>query len=576
MELGLLAVIAIVLLVGTSIFGARIGIAAPLLLVVIGISIGYIPIVPDIRVDPEIILLGVLPPLLYAASVNTPLVDFRRNIQPIAGLSVVLVLLSALAIGGLLHLAVPTIPFPVAVALGAVVSPTDAVAATSIGKRLGMPERLVAILEGESLVNDATSLVLLKTALAAVAGGFAFWSAAGTFAFSVTAAIIIGYLIGIATVWVRSKLTNPVHDTVISFVVPFVAFLPAEEIGASGVLAVVVTGLYTGHHSASRFSATARMNERLNWRTLQFVIENGVFLIMGLELHTLVDAVSGNDLQLGHLPLIAIGVVVMLIAIRALFLVPLLFSMRRNLGRYQLRSAGFMKISRRLRDADDADPARVERVDRLAQRSRADLAHERDQRLGWRDGAVLSWSGMRGVVTLAAAQSIPTEVPLRPQLILIAFFVAVITLLLHGLTLPTVIKKLWPGGAGTDDDGLELASLSSDLIEAGNIALDDLLTNPPHDEADFAVPSDRVIERVRASSRGALAPLAVSLPETGAIAGVEEETPAQAYLRVARYVLDAQRDALLEERAIGRYSSSALRQAELALDVHETRLSGIH
>lgn len=573
MEIGLLAVAAVVVLVGASILGGRIGIAAPLLLVVIGIGIGYLPMVPPVRVDPEIILLGVLPPLLYSAAVNTPLVDFRRNIRPIAGLSVVLVLISAIIIGWLLHLAVPSIPFPVAVALGAVVSPTDAVAATSIGKRLGMPERLVSILEGESLVNDATSLVLLKTALAAIAGSFAFWNAAGTFVFSVAAAIVIGYLVGVLTVWVRSHLVSPVYDTVVSFVVPFVAFIPAEEIGASGVLAVVVTGLYTGHHSAKRFSATARMNERLNWRTLQFVIENGVFLLMGLELHYLVDEVGGDELRFEHLPLIALGVVAVLIVVRALFLVPMLLSMRGAVGRYEARSEGMSRIAERLRGKKNVDPEKAHRFRMLEQRNQADLDHERDQQLGWRDGAVLSWSGMRGVVTLAAAQSIPTEVPFRAQLVLVAFFVAVITLLLHGLTLPSVIKRLWPDGPGSQHDRKELASLSQDLIEAGNAALDDLLQQPSGDEELFPTPSEQVVERVRASSRNALAPLAVALPATGAIETLEQETPAQAYLRLARLVLDAQRDALLEERAIGRYSSSALRAAGLALDAHETRLA---
>lgn len=588
MELGLLAVIAIVLLVGTSILGSRIGIAAPLILVLVGIGIGYIPDMPPVTVEPEIILFGVLPPLLYSASVSTPLIDFRRNIRPIAGLSVFLVLISAFAIGGLLHLAVPSIPFPVAVALGAVVSPTDAVAATSIGKRLGMPERIVAILEGESLVNDATSLVLLKTAIAAIASGFAFWNAAGSFAFEVAAAVLIGYLIGVVTVFVRSKLTNPVHDTVVSFVVPFVAFMPAEAIGASGVLAVVVTGLYTGHHSARRFSATARLNERLNWHTLQFVIENGVFLLMGLELHSLVEAVDGDDLELGHLPLIALGIVVLLIVIRAIFLVPLLFSMRRDLQRYEARSAGFSKISRKLNNADGVDPAKVQRFNLLAQRSHADLAHERDQRLGWRDGAVLSWSGMRGVVTLAAAQSISTDVPFRPQLILIAFIVAVLTLLLHGLTLPVMIRKLWPNGAGADDDGHELAALGGDLIEAGNTALDELLANPEPDEAIYPTPPDEIVEKVRAAARGGLASITHSLSGAGSdadgdtesdaddLSSMEQETPAQAYLRLSRVVLEAQRDALLEERAIGRYSSQALRRAQLTLDAHETRLSGLN
>lgn len=571
MEIGLIAVAAVVLLVGTSILGSRIGIAAPLLLVVVGIGIGYLPFVPLVELEPELILVGVLPPLLYAAAVNVPLVDFRRNFRPVIGLSVLLVIISAVLIGVVVHLAVPTIPLPVAIALGAVVSPTDAVAATSIGKRLGMPDRVVSILEGESLVNDATSLVLLKTALAAVAGSFVFWDAAGSFALSVTGAVAIGGAIGFVTVWVRSKLRNPVYDTVISFVVPFVAFMPAEEIGASGVLAVVVTGLYTGHHASRRFSATARMNERLNWRTIQFALENGVFLLMGLQLHALVEQVGESPFRLEHVALLSLAVVAVLIVCRAGFMVPLILAMRGAAGRYEYRSAGFTRLARRERDAEETNTRKLRKVELLAQRSQADFEHERDQQLGWRDGAVLSWSGMRGVVTLAAAQSIPTETPYRAQLVLIAFAVAVITLLLHGLTLPPFIRRLWPDGAQSGLSAGELASLSRDLIESANEAIDDVIANEDDPSAENACV--RMADRVRASSRNALAPIAMSLPATGPLQLPNAETPAQAYLRLVRVALEAQRVTLLEERAIGRYSSRSLRAAELALDAHEARLT---
>ncbi|SJN08961.1 Na+/H+ antiporter [Leucobacter sp. 7(1)] len=569
MEVALIAVIAVVVLVGASILGGRIGIAAPLVLVVTGIGVGYLPFVPLVEIDPEVILLGVLPPLLYAAAVNVPLVDFRRNLRPVVGLSVLLVIITAVVIGAVLHFAVPSIPLPVAIALGAVISPTDAVAATSIGKRLGMPDRVVAILEGESLVNDATSLVLLKTAIAAVAGGFMFWDAAGSFAFSVTAAIVVGGLIGFITVWLRSKLRNPVYDTLISFAVPFVSFIPAEAMHASGVLAVVVTGLYTGHHASRRFSATARMNERLNWRTVQFAMENGVFLVMGLQLHALVEHVGESPLRLPHIALISLGLVAVLIGCRALFMIPLIASMRGSVDRYEQRSNGFTRLARRARAAESPDPRRVERAERLAERTRADLEHERAQGLGWRDGAVLSWSGMRGVVTLAAAQSIPVGVPYRAQIILIAFAVAVITLLLHGLTLPLVINKLWPNGSKSGASAAELKALKGDLMEAADSAIDDALANS--EEGQRPVPEE-IVKRARASARNGLTPITLS-GATGGLLLPSEETPARAFIRLSRVALEAQRTALLDERALGRYSSPALRAAELALDAHETRLT---
>lgn len=573
MELALVAVAAVVVLVGVSLVSGRIGVAAPLVLVVVGIGIGYLPGVPLIEVNPEIILLGVLPPLLYSAAMNVPFVDFRRNLRPVAGLSVLLVILSALLVGLLLHLAVPVLPFPAAVALGAVISPPDAVAATSIGKRLGLPERIVAILEGESLVNDATSLVLLRTALAALSGSFVFWEAAGAFVFSVVAAIAVGLLMGFLTVWIRARLTNPVHDTLVSFVVPFVAFIPAEVIGASGVLSVVVTGLYTGHHAVRRFSAVARTNERLNWRTVQFILENGVFLIMGLQLHVLVNEVTDSTFHLGHVALIAGGLVLLLIVSRALFVVPLVFLMRGEPRRRKAKGDELTRLEARLAKNGRANDERAQRrLQLMKDRAQADLDHEIEQQLGWRDGVVLTWSAMRGVVTLAAAQSISTDVPYRPQIILIAFLVAVATLLLHGLTLPAVIRWLWPRGVKSGVNDTEVEALSHDLVDAGLGAIDDELTVESEDPNRELTP-ETVVQRAKISTKAALGPLALRFHQTGAVQLPSAETPAEAYLRLTRIALEAQRATLLEERAIGRYSSKALHAAGLALDAQEARIS---
>lgn len=581
-ELSLVAVGSLVLVVGVAMFASRIRIAAPLLLVVVGIGIGYIPGVPLIEIDPEIILLGVLPPLLYAAAVNVPILDLRRNVGPITALSVVLVIITALVIGGLLHLAVPSIPFAAAVALGAVVAPTDAVAATSIGKRVGMPPRLVTILEGESLVNDASSLVLLRTAIAATAGGFVFWEAAGSFAFAVVVAIAIGFAVGVITVWVRSKLQNPIYDTVVSFAVPFLAFVPTEYVGASGVLAVVVTGLYSGHHAPRKFSAISRVNERLNWRTAQFLLENGVFLLMGLELHKLVDDIGRSELQLQHTTLIGLGVVVVLIALRMAFMWPVTWSLARALPRYEARADGWQRIASRaqkhpkLQENTDTAQLKLHRLNRAAKRSAADAAHAREQGLDWRGTTILGWSGMRGVVTLAAAQSIPTTVPFRSQLVLIAFVAAVVTLLLHGLTLPPLIRRLRPQGPSVSDRTEELVSLYADLVEAGTTAVDAELERErelAEQDPEYHVPSEKVVKRVRSSVQNSIASLAFSLPQHKSKTLSEAEIEGRSYLKLAHAGLEAQRTALLEERAIGQYSSEALRAAAEALDQYEVRLT---
>lgn len=584
----MVAVGALVVVVAVSILASRIGVATPLVLVLVGIGIGYIPGVPLITVDPEVVLFAVLPPLLYAAAVNVPIIDLRRNLTPVGGLSVVLVIISAIVVGVLLHLVVPAIPLAAAIALGAVVAPTDAVAATSIGKRVGMPPRLVTILEGESLVNDATSLVLLRTAIAAVAGGFVFWDAMLQFAYAVSLAILIGLAVGALTVWIRSRLVNPIYDTVMTFAVPFFAFAPSEYLGASGVLAVVITGLYSGHYALTKFSAGARLNERLNWRTVQFLLENGVFLMMGLELHALVNEVANSSLHLGHTITIALGVVAALIVLRFAFIVPLTWGLARSLPRVEARA---QERKRAVREAKQFTPPElrtdthaleIQRLDRRARRSAADASHAKEQGLDIRGATILSWSGMRGVVTLAAAQSIPTEVPYRSQIVLIAFLVAVMTLLLHGLTLPPLVRALRPNGRSRDDHSNEIESLTEDLLAAGNAALDAAVERAKGVAAqdDQREPlSEETIDRARISLESALASLrlkqhhlATEEPATGEIPTLSET---QRYLHLVQVILDAQRSVLLEARAVGEYSSDVLAAATEALDIHEMRLERV-
>ncbi|MGO3886171.1 MAG: cation:proton antiporter domain-containing protein, partial [Mycetocola sp.] len=233
-EMAVLAVAALLIIVAVSYVAPKIGVAAPILLVLVGVACSYIPGAPELEIEPDWILMIVLPPILYSAAVNVPIADFRRNMKAITGLSVGLVIVSAGVIGLLLWWLLPDLSLPAAIALGAVVSPPDAVAATSIGKRLGLPPRLVTVLEGEGLVNDATALVLLRSAIAATAGAVSFWGVIGDFAYAVLVAIAVGVVVGAVTVWVRSKLDDPVLTTAISFGVPFLAFFPAEELNASG------------------------------------------------------------------------------------------------------------------------------------------------------------------------------------------------------------------------------------------------------------------------------------------------------------------------------------------------------
>ncbi|PPI28219.1 sodium:proton antiporter [Rathayibacter sp. AY1B5] len=575
MDYALLGVVGIITVVTVARFSSRLGIAAPLLLVVIGIGASYLPGVPDIEVEPELILAGVLPPLLYSAAIQVPLTDFRRNLRSIFGLSVLLVVVTALVVGGFLYLVFPDLSLPAAIALGAVVSPTDAVAATSIGKKLGLPPRLVTVLEGESLVNDASALVLLRaaTAAAAVVGATVTTDAIDVgevgvlFVYSVLMAIALGLVMGVLTVFVRSKLRDPVLDTAVSFAVPFLAYIPAEELGASGVLAVVVTGIYTGHNSARFLSPQSRISERVNWRTAQFLLENGVFLLMGAEIKAIVSGVvDPGEFGVGTAVLLGLATVVILIVLRTLFVWPLLLWLRssgRRAERINRRLAvGLMRL-RNSATSDERFRRRQVRAERLYLRRETDLAATTSEAFGWRGGVVLSWSGMRGVVTLAAAQSLPDETPYRSQLILIAFTVAVVTLLLQGATLPALIRLTGIQGTDGEADRRELATLLDEVAATGIQALPEAVAELPDGEA-----GERVLERVR---RDTLTRSQVAWEQVGRAEDAPLGPHAQ-YLRLRRAVLLAEREALLDARGRGVYSSRTLRRAQLMLDAEETRL----
>ena len=570
-QYALLVVIAVVTIVIVAVFSRKLGIAAPLILLVVGVSASFLPGLPsDFEVPPEVVLLGLLPPLLYSAAINVPIVDFRRNLNTISALSVLLVVATSFGAGYLLFIIFPDLNFAAAVALGAVVSPTDAVAATSLGKRLGLPPRLVTILEGESLVNDATALVLLRSAIAATAAAVSFWGVIADFAYAAALAIVIGLIVGAVTVFLRSKLRDPVLDIAISFAVPFLAYIPAEELHGSGVLAVVVAGLYAGHASSKRFSPQARINERLNWRTVQFVLENGVFLLMGLQISGIILHVNEKPDDFPVLTAILIGLMItgVIVFIRFLFVGPLLYSLRRGNERREQNNSRIAAAIARVRhfaDQDDRLRRRAERAQNTLDRRTIDLATLRKEGFGWRGGVVLSWSGMRGVVTLAAAQSLPTDIPYRAQLILIAFTVAITTLLVQGGTLPLLIRLTKIGGVDGAADRQEFATLLDEISKTGLGVLENPALKVPGGELD-----PEVIERVR---RDTLANIDAAYERVEH--GASEEglaNPHQQYRALRREVIQAERDALIDAESAGRYPSRIIERAQGMLDFEETRL----
>lgn len=632
-----LVVVSVILVIGVvSFFAGRIGVAAPLALTVVGVVVGAIPAVPHIEIEPDIVLTVLLPPLLYAAARQVPFVDFRRNLRVIGFLAIVLVVVSAVLVGVAVHLVWVTVPLALAIALGAVVAPPDAVAATSLGKRLGLPPRIVTILEGEGLVNDATALVLLSTMLAIVdttAQSPDGPMIALSFLWAIVGAVVIGGALGVAAVALRQRISDGVLDAAISLVLPFVAYLAGELVHSSGVVAVVVAGILVGNQGAYRIRASFRLAESGTWRIVTLLLENAVFLFMGFQLWPIVgDVAGGGDLP-GTLA-VAGMVIVILVGVRFASMPLLLWSIRRVLRRRseqaervgerfagvseedfqkraaQMRQLGIRQspvrsLTRQIRartgivtkkdrrerdriaaqlaqlDADSA-PTTVEldeksrtRFSRVFENFRRrmeqqsnDLTAERDQSLSWRDGVILGLSGMRGVVTVAAVQTIPAGQPMRESLVLVAFAVAILTLVVQGLLLPPVVRRLRPAADAPGGDRDEVLRLRRAMKESGDAAV-----------AEAVARAERAGTPIRqgvVDEAGAQTELWVGRLEIWADADLADpQNDVVQYQRLRRVQVAAERSALRDAYERGAYSSETIEIMRTALDSEELSLDAV-
>jgi CPA1 family monovalent cation:H+ antiporter len=479
-ELLVVIVAGLSVIAGATVVGPRLGVASPLVLVAIGVGASFLPVFGAARIEPEWILEGVLPPLLYSAAVSMPAMNFRREFGAISGLSVLLVVGSALVLGLFFVAVIPDLGFAWGVALGAIVSPTDAVA-TSIVKQTPVSQRVVAILDGESLLNDATALVLLRTAIVATAASFSFWGAVGTFSYSVAVALVIGGVTGWLNLVVRRRVTDSTVNTVISFTVPFVAAVPTGLLGASGLVAAVVAGLVTGIRAPRDLSPQNRLSDAQNWRTVELVLEGAVFLTMGLQIKTIVTNVEDDRAGVWAAVLVAAGALVLTLLLRAAYVAPLL----RVLAARSRRGARMQSHVQDIQDRMNTPEGKQETLDRL--RTRRKSASERElerfarritrglanieyflrEPLGWREGTAVVWAGMRGAVTVAAAQTLPEDTPQRPTLVLVAFAVAVLSLLVQGGTLGPVLRHTAPPAdqATRDEQTTEERARIFDLLK---------------------------------------------------------------------------------------------------------------
>jgi len=393
--------------VGVVLLGRRLKVPYPIALVIGGLGLSLIPGLPVVQLNPELVFLVFLPPLLFAAAWFTSWHDFKANLRPIFLLAVGLVLFTTLVTGVVVHLLIPGVPWAIAFAFGAIISPPDAVAATAIAKRVNLPKRIVTILEGESLVNDATGLVAMRFALAsAVSGSFSLTHAALDFIWVAGGGLVFGVLVGVVATRAICLIKEESLVITVSLLVPYAAYLPAERLHVSGVLAAVAAGVYGGWKGPELFSASARLNAGAVWDSLVFWLNCLLFILIGLELPEVVSALK--PYTTGQLIVHGAAVSATVILIRPIWVFPATWLPRR--------------LSPRLR--------------------------QRDPMPSWRAMTIISWSGMRGVVSLAAALALPLTLnrqqpfPERELLVFLTFCVVLSTLVFQGLSLPYLIRWL--------------------------------------------------------------------------------------------------------------------------------------
>lgn len=510
----------------TAVAGAarRTPVPAPLLLVAAGLVASYVPGVPDYTLDPDIVLPLVLPPLLHTAALDSSYLDLRANWRPVALLSVGYVLFATLVVGYVAFLVVPGLPAAAALVLAAVVAPPDAVAATAIARRLGLPSRLTTILQGESLVNDATAITAYRVALAAAVGAGATWAeGAREFAVASVGGIGVGLVLMVPLHWLRKRLREPLLQNTLSLLIPFVAYGAAEEVGASGVLAVVVVGLYLGHRSWQVDFAT-RLQEEAVWRMVAFVLESAVFALIGLQLPVVLRGLGTYGA--GAAAWYAVVVFAVVVATRFVWVYPAAFVPR----------ALFPRIREREPDTDV------------------------------RGVFVIGWAGMRGVVSLAIAFSIPVAThsgapfPARNLIQFLAFTTVIGTLVVQGLTLPPLIRRLRLRRPETEELTLVEAQAQSEASTAAERRLAELLA----DERN-ALPSplaDRLRAVLERRRNAVWERLGVVDERTG-------ETADDAYRRLTREVIGAEREVFVRLRDERRIDDEMLRVLLRRLDLEE-------
>ena len=507
MQGSLLAVLVLSVLLAA--LARRFNASAPLALVVAGLAVSAIPGFKDIELDPELVLYVLLPPLLWSAGLESSYLNLKRNIRPIGLLAVGLPLATTFAVGFVAFHTVPELTVAAALTLGAIVAPPDAVSATAVGRRLGLPRRAMTLLGGESLLNDATALTAYKVALAG--GGVA-----------------IGIAVGAVIALIRHRLKDPLVESALGLVAPFVIYLTAEEAHGSGVLAVVVAALMLGQLSPHAGYET-RLQDQAVWKAVQLLLESFAFLMIGLQLPPVIGELSGISASV--ILASSVAVLATVIVVRILWVYTFAYLPR--------------VLSPRIREQEPAPT--VAQV------------------------FVVAWAGMRGVVSLAAAFAVPlttlsgSPFPGRPHIVFLTFVVVIGTLLLHGLTLPWLIRRLGVQGDEARTDAIAAAAAQEKAATAAADRLDELLADP-----ETAEVHERAADVLRAWNtrrrNSAWERLGRTEEETG-------ESPTSAFRRLRLEMLAAERAAFIAERDSGHIDDEVLRSVLHGLDLEEATLN---
>ena len=510
----------LVAVAGLATLARLLRVSYPILLVLAGLVLAVAPVVPDVVLAPDLVFILFLPPLLYIAAFDTAIRDVRAMLRPIISLAFGLVLATATAVAAVLHAVLPEIGWPAAFAFGAIVSPPDAVAAVAVLRRLSVPRRLVTLLEAESLFNDATALVIFRVAVIAMAtsaSSFSFSDASLRFVLIGAGGILVGVVVGMGIAYLRRHLADAPVEIMVSLLTPFAAYLAAEWLGVSGVLATVATGLCLGWWAPRIMDPEVRLRGRAVWEMVVFVMNGLVFLLIGLQLSSILPSLVGRS----PLTTIGLGLLISLVVILVRFV-------------WILPAVVGVPI----------------------------IGHRKD----WPTVLLLSWAGMRGVVSLATALALPLETPNRDLLLFLTFCVILVTLVGQGLTMPWLVSAL-----GMMDDGIgaeqELHARSV-ALKAACRRIEQLAQEWPSHQP--LVDALKTQYGHRASHLHELH--SSELDGDGRPLSEAAEQEVLEHGLIKRAVIDAERQAVLELRQLGTIGDEAWRRVERDLDLEELRL----